>query len=549
MIDTRRRNIAWGLWTLALTMFYVSVVTPNLDNFRPVSSDDAWIMSIAYKLATQGILGSDMYAGFFHANQRWLINPPLHFILQAIVFRLDGAGVAQARWVSVTSAMVLIAVVGWVALNWYGLAVSILTGALLVFWRCDLIASYTDLPLLAVTRTARSDLDVVAGVWLAIFWLNQLLQHPRRSTALALGLSSGAATLTQFLGAFVVPLCAVAWIGAWSKRALTDAISYTMVAGFLVVILPFALYLMPEPADLIGQARYLAAGRLEFNRIGFYLDNLGHEPERFAALVQKPLPSLRANGLEEQPLSPWLLVAGIVPALVWLIRRIVRRHARGDILLGLSLVSFEGLLALLDQTKAALYALILLPSLCLLFAAFSVSLVHWVKSGDAALGFRVSLGAMLVVLGLVVTAESLRAYQMDRQLVSSVSPYGQVGQRIESYLEPAATIFGTERWWWALREQRYLSLTTLWVQWMIAAQAAGPPPRFGPLMKDSALNYVIVNNNVRGDIRGYPDRLQEAFWNFLDRCGSLTVRWTDASYGEIEIYRIAGAASDDNACR
>lgn len=101
----RKRIVIWAAWTLGLTLLFVKVAAIDLANFRPVSSDDVWIMSASYKLATEGVFGSDIYAGFFNADQHYFIALPVHHVRQAIVFRLAGAGVAQARWVSLGAAI------------------------------------------------------------------------------------------------------------------------------------------------------------------------------------------------------------------------------------------------------------------------------------------------------------------------------------------------------------------------------------------------------------------------------------------------------------
>ena len=46
----------------------------NLGNYRPVTNDEVELIAVGYKLATQGVLGSDLYAGFFGAcaqKSRW----------------------------------------------------------------------------------------------------------------------------------------------------------------------------------------------------------------------------------------------------------------------------------------------------------------------------------------------------------------------------------------------------------------------------------------------------------------------------------------------
>ena len=61
----------------------------------------------------------------------------------------------------------------------------------------------------------------------------------------------------------------------------------------------------------------------------------------------------------------WLLCVGLAPAVLGL----AWRGCPGDRLLLASLATFAAALALLDQTKAPLYSVLLLPSICLVLAA------------------------------------------------------------------------------------------------------------------------------------------------------------------------------------
>ncbi len=127
-------------------MFFVWSAALDLDRVRPVTGDDAWITSISHKLATQGVLGADLYAGFFRD------------VLQASACRLFGPGIAVARWVSVASGIALVWAVTLLAMRWYGVAVAVLTGGLMILWRSHVVAMDLGVPLLSVARSARYDL-------------------------------------------------------------------------------------------------------------------------------------------------------------------------------------------------------------------------------------------------------------------------------------------------------------------------------------------------------------------------------------------------------
>src|SRR6266851_2022495 len=213
-------HLAWAVSTLALTLVFGRIAAFNLGNYRPVSNDEMELMAVAYKLATQGVLGSDLYAGFFNADQHFLITLPLEHVFNAASFKLLGAGVAQMRWVSVVAGVALVWIVSWLAYRWYGLATAVICGLLLVAWPSNLTSAPNGLPWLGVTRAARYDILAVAFAWLALALLYDLLRQKRWPIALGVGLACGLAALAQFMGAFVFPLVVVNWLWARGRRGL-----------------------------------------------------------------------------------------------------------------------------------------------------------------------------------------------------------------------------------------------------------------------------------------------------------------------------------------
>src|SRR5207244_12078227 len=92
------------------------------------------VVAVGYKWATRGVLGSDLYAGFYNADQHFLITLPLEHVFNAASFKAFGPGVAQMRWVSVVAGLSTVWIVSWLAYRWYGLATAVICGPLLVAW-------------------------------------------------------------------------------------------------------------------------------------------------------------------------------------------------------------------------------------------------------------------------------------------------------------------------------------------------------------------------------------------------------------------------------
>lgn len=522
-------------WLVALSLFFVWAAGYNLANYRPVSDDDATIMSLSYKFAGEGVIGSDLYAGFLNADRHYHIALPVHLILQAISFQLAGTGVAQARYVSIAGAIVLIWAVSWLAHRWYGPGVGALAGLLLVFWRFELTAASSGLPLLGLARAGRHDIVAVAWVWLAMALVDHLLRRPGRLVGLALGVCCGLAALTQFFGIFISALVAIAWSWLRGRRVLRDPITYWIAAGFLVVLLPYFVYVAQDLAAFQAEYATMKSARIDFHRPAFFLDNLQREPNRLRPLLDRPLPLLFVPYAFEHPFSPWLLIAGFGPALgaLWWRMRESPNHW-GNRLLALSLVVFGGLLALIDQTKAPVYAVSLAPSLCVLMAAAAGLVAERSRRHPWLL-------APLLALIVLVTAEGMRAYRVDRRSAAAAGDYLALGRRIDASLTPGARVLGADRWWWALSDHPYFSIHALFLRWQWMARHADRPAQFTQLVEQTPVDFIVVNNDVRGSLGLYPDRLQREFWDFLRQRTQLVAGWNDGTYERIEIYRLERA--------
>jgi hypothetical protein len=430
---------------------------------------------------------------------------------------------------SVLAGVVLLWTVGALASRWYGVTVAVLTGILLVFWRSQLIALKGGIPLLAVARSARYDLSAVVWMWLTMLFLYAHLQRPTRLRAVAVGFCAGAATLTQFFGAFVVPMVAAAWIIQRRERSLAEPHTYWMAGSFLLLTGTYLLYAMAHWEDAIGQLSYTKPGRVAFSDLGFWLDNLRRETHRYSFPWQQP-----GSG-------KWLLLA-TGPAVLHLIYRLVQENTLGDRLLALNLTLNLMGLALVDATKAPLYALPLVPGVCMALALPMGRLVRWAWSRQAPVHRTAGLLALAVVG--YFTWEGIQLYRDDLIAARVVPPYEEVGQTIAASIPSGAQVAGAERWQWALRTHPYLALNSLWLQSQIQRDRTGEAPAVRELMREAGIQYILVNDNVRGDIRRQPDSLQQSFWSFLETCTTLEDAWAFPGYWDIELHAVQPSCRD-----
>ena len=114
---------------VGLAVFLVSVL-PNLGNHPSVTDDEVWVLSASYKLATQGVFGSDIFQGFYHADQHYYFNMPAQHFVIAGALKLLGYGIAQARLVSVVYGVATLLLTYLLARRVYGVATAVMSLAL-----------------------------------------------------------------------------------------------------------------------------------------------------------------------------------------------------------------------------------------------------------------------------------------------------------------------------------------------------------------------------------------------------------------------------------
>jgi hypothetical protein len=438
-----RRGFLWVIAYLAFSTLLVRAAWPYLANFPPISADEVWIMSASYKLAYQGILGSDLFVGLHGADTHYFLNLPVHHFVQAAFFRLFGPGIAQARAPSLLAAVSVLCAVGWLAYRWAGLGCSVATGILLLIWRSNRIAVDPRPRLLALAQSGRYDVIVLSFWWLVVLMLNRHLGQPRRATAIAVGLLAGITALTQFYGAGVLICCAAALL--WTKRHVRSRVLYgrEVVIGALIPLLSYGAYIAANWTDFTAQAA-LRSYRLGFYDPRFFLTNLLNEPHRFDWLLDS----------SRNVIGGWT-VALAIPLTLF---SAVRSGPTGNVLPLISTAGAFLTLALLESIKATIYASLLVPVFCFGVAVALAPTGSSLPHRPSTVLRTVTAFAFLVW----ITVDGFRGYEFVSVEGPRVTRYDDVGRQIANSIEPQVTALGSQRWWWALHTFPYRSLNAQW---------------------------------------------------------------------------------------
>src|SRR6476620_3699366 len=94
---------------VGLLLIYLAISLHHLDVVPQVDEDEPWQASTGWKLATEGVFGSDMFAGFYGMERRYYGFMPLHQLLLAGIFRIAVVGVFQARFETVILGLLTLA--------------------------------------------------------------------------------------------------------------------------------------------------------------------------------------------------------------------------------------------------------------------------------------------------------------------------------------------------------------------------------------------------------------------------------------------------------
>ncbi len=247
----RSRATFWptrlSIWWIAVGALAVVLLTTNLTTFPVPWFDDGYVMAIGKMLATEGIYGLPDANGPWVLDQSITSGPTLILPIAAMYW-LFGAGVVQARLMSVLLAAACLVAYGLLSRRLVGRAAP-LAMALLLLGNGDVLASFAPL--------ARQPLgEVLAlGLWCVGSWL--WLRTVSRtstgygSTALA-GLLIGLALMTKpqmLMG--VAPACVLALLAdrlyyrqaGWARFIL---LGITMVLASVSWYVAQVLILTPD---------------------------------------------------------------------------------------------------------------------------------------------------------------------------------------------------------------------------------------------------------------------------------------------------------------
>ena len=294
-------------WFLAGTL-------PQLGDFPILDWPQMGIAAPAYKLASEGIYGNDLFTGFFGTELHNYEYMPAYPMLVAASFKIFGLGVWQARVVSVICGLLVVLLTYQLTRQLFDRVTGVVAATFLVAVRLSPTSEAAGITLMDFARVIRYDMLVPVFVLVAcrLFLLalpptsvERQVRYQRWAYA-GTGFFVGLATLAHVYGAFILPVfvAVLVWRDGW--RAFLRPATGLLVVGWLVALVPWAVYIAQDVAGYAGQmSRHQS--RFALFDLGFYWNNLVREYGRYGAWTGG-----FPEGLWLPRLGFWIMVVGAI---------------------------------------------------------------------------------------------------------------------------------------------------------------------------------------------------------------------------------------------
>jgi 4-amino-4-deoxy-L-arabinose transferase-like glycosyltransferase len=535
----RLRRVSLAL--ILLIAWYALATLPYLEDYPLMDWAQPMIAAPAYKLAAQGVYGSDMFTGFYHAELRNYDHMPLYPVLLALSFKVLGFGIVPARLASVVSGLAVVLLTFELGRRLYDSSVGLAAAVALCCVRLGLPnfddvlrlgyqLNMSGMPLLDFARVIRFDVLVPAWALAACLSFHRACERDSRLGYFGAGVFTGLAALTHLYGAFVLPVLIALWLWQRGRRARRSLPLALMLAGFALAVLPYAVYVLQNAADYLGQMLRHEA-RFDLLNPAFYWDSWIREPWRYVSWL--------GGSFREPILWPraglWLMLFGVGAANVLLWKRVRRSPRLPDRLLLLSLPGLVILLALLINLKRYAYLALILPFLALQLGFAVVTI--WRRAGRwVHLALGLALAAALVEAG----AGLLTSYR----IAQSTTPYRRLTESIRRVIPPDARVLASHVVWFGLADYDFRSINLVFV---LSDPQYGydPAPSVEQTVRQLDPDYVIVEERL---LKTYlrppvsaPDATVAETWRSLDAyiqryCPRVATRVPAADYGDVVVY-------------
>jgi hypothetical protein len=421
-----------------------------LDRMPLVNQDEPWIAEPGLHFWQTGVFASELHRGFFGVERHFLLHAPLYSIGVGGVIALLGPGLFQARLLSLALATATAALTFALGRRLCSPRHGLTALLMLTVWRvAPGIKDYpSGIPLVDLGRLSRYDIGVPVLTVAACLVVLPLMTTVRPVPPL----TPGAVARLLIAGALVgigvschpaaLAWAAILWAGLLVTRGWGDGVRPCawVAAGTLAGLLPYAAWIASGWSDFLLQQQYVG-DRYDLFNPRFYLENVWQEWRRYGQI---------GRGLLSLQPGAWLIATSGLVGLSVLWRRRAE-DAPGPRLLLTAVIVGAGLFTLGMKPKLYHYLATLWPLLALTAA---VGLLTLLRASSRIV--RVAT----VVMVVAACADGLRGWNLVTVRALSMTPYGELCDRLAASIPPDSRVLALPHYWFGLapRVRMYRSL-------------------------------------------------------------------------------------------
>lgn len=518
------------LWLVAGVIgLYWLLSIHQIERTPRVNEGEALIASLGYKLATQGVYGTDLFAGFHGMERHYFLITPLMSLLQAVNMQLLGLSIFSLRVLPALAGAVACALTYAVGRRVVSKPTAVLAVLLLMGWQWAragaTLMAVTGIPLMDVARIVRHDI-LVAPLGLAAWWVFMKQRRTQQARYAVLGgLLTGLAGLGHvyglfWLATFFLLLLLERW---WAHGAATMRTAAWLTLGTAIVWLPVAAFVLPHPADFAAQA-IQSRSRFELLSPAFYVTNALTEIHRYSL-------GWRETGGWLHP-GAWVLLLGLPAAAIALARRAYSRRDPRALRLLVPAVTFPTLFALLIEPKTYNYLIAVAPIWALLLAWGA----SWLWRAAPRAGRRLVAAGLAVILiqgGVSIAQSQVRAAQVRRP--------AETFAELRVLIPPGARVLGHQHYWPGLYDREFRSFGLPF--FLAGADMTPTPVTFREALEQVGAEYVLLDPVMQAvfaaPLEAEAAANAEQFWDFMDdHDARLLTTLPGGAEGPVQVYQL-----------
>jgi 4-amino-4-deoxy-L-arabinose transferase-like glycosyltransferase len=503
---------------------YLVIALRNLTVVPQVYEDEPWQASTGWKLATEGVFGSDLFAGFYGMERHYYGYMPVHPLLLAVVLRTTGLGLFQDRLEPAIMGLLVLVLTYWLGRRlfedpWIGqLAVLFLIAVPLTgLTRIQL----TGILLIDMSRIARYDMVVPVFGLAALHAYISARKGGRNGWFFLAGLLASLSSLAHVYGLFWLPILIV--LALWDRRPFVNIVA--IISGFIVPLVPYAAYVLGNLYDWRGQTR-LYGNRFQLLNPTWYVRNLIEERHRYGA----GLGSVRSGAMR---IGFWSALVGLPWSVFALARRALRSDDAAARVVMVPLIIFPILFAFLITLKLVNYTVVFMPMAAIAGGWGGVRVWSWARNAHR---FRWALPVLVLLLAAIVVEGATRIAALEAA-AKTTTPYYSYISRVREYLPGGARVLASHNYWFGLEDFNYRSFIVP-LGWTDLRNEPRPLA-FEEGLEQIAPDVVLIDRGTREYFAGAGSDHLEGFHRWLGRHqGQLVGQVDDQTYGLMEIYQV-----------